>query len=339
MPARSRRGARAAASGSSRGAPSPATSSSGGSVRRWISHLPGSPSAIGFRASSLRVVKDKVAAQVEIQAGPYRVVSLLTREAVDALGLEPGMMAIATIKATNVAVELPPASRAREASACEPRGMGGAAPLGARRPRRDARRHAACDRARPIPRRRDLSREGPGRDRNPPPARAPSGRDGLWAPRSLRPPRPVGLRARRARHSRRVHLESLRDRLRGHGLPARLPRMPHRVRSGGSATSRGRTHARRLADRRVPDRDAAAGAAVASWPGRCSPSRAAWASSGRRSCSRATSRARRARFRSRCFRRFSLAAPRACGASPRSASSSRPERSVASELLARRARR
>lgn len=58
----------------------------------------------------LRVVKDRVAAQVEIQAGSYRLVSLLTREAVDALGLEPGMMAIATIKATNVAVELPPAS-------------------------------------------------------------------------------------------------------------------------------------------------------------------------------------------------------------------------------------
>jgi molybdopterin-binding protein len=54
-----------------------------------------------------RIVKDKVAAQVEIQAGPFRLVSLLTREAVDALGLQPGMMAIASIKATNVAVELP----------------------------------------------------------------------------------------------------------------------------------------------------------------------------------------------------------------------------------------
>lgn len=58
-----------------------------------------------------RIVKDKVAAQVEIQAGPHRIVSLLTREAVDALGLAPGMMAVATIKATNVAVELPPAPR------------------------------------------------------------------------------------------------------------------------------------------------------------------------------------------------------------------------------------
>ena len=63
-----------------------------------------------------RVVKDKVAAQVEIQAGPHRIVSLLTREAVDALGLEPGMMAIATVKATNVSVEVPPAARAKRHS-------------------------------------------------------------------------------------------------------------------------------------------------------------------------------------------------------------------------------
>jgi len=54
-----------------------------------------------------RVVKDKVAAQVEIQVGAHRLVSLLTREAVDTLGLAPGMMAIATIKATNVSVERP----------------------------------------------------------------------------------------------------------------------------------------------------------------------------------------------------------------------------------------
>jgi molybdopterin-binding protein len=58
-----------------------------------------------------RVVKDRVAAQVEIQAGAHRLVCLLTREAVEALGLAPGMMAVATVKATNVAVELPPAKR------------------------------------------------------------------------------------------------------------------------------------------------------------------------------------------------------------------------------------
>ena len=54
-----------------------------------------------------RVIKDRVAAQVEFQAGPYRVVSLMTREAADELGLAPGVRAVAAIKATNVVVELP----------------------------------------------------------------------------------------------------------------------------------------------------------------------------------------------------------------------------------------
>ena len=54
-----------------------------------------------------RVVKDVVMAQVDIQAGPHRVVSLMTREAADELRLEPGVRAIATVKSTNVVVELP----------------------------------------------------------------------------------------------------------------------------------------------------------------------------------------------------------------------------------------
>lgn len=53
-----------------------------------------------------RVVKDKVAAQVELRCGPYRVVSLLTRESVDSLKLAPGVLAYAVVKATNVVVEL-----------------------------------------------------------------------------------------------------------------------------------------------------------------------------------------------------------------------------------------
>ena len=53
-----------------------------------------------------RVVKDKVAAQVEIQAGPHRVVSLMTREAADELGLAPGVLAVAAVKATSVVVEI-----------------------------------------------------------------------------------------------------------------------------------------------------------------------------------------------------------------------------------------
>lgn len=54
-----------------------------------------------------RVLKDAVMAQVEIQAGPHRVVSLMSREAVDELGLEPGVVAMAVVKSTNVVVELP----------------------------------------------------------------------------------------------------------------------------------------------------------------------------------------------------------------------------------------
>jgi len=53
------------------------------------------------------VTRDTVMAQVEIQAGPHRFVSLLSREAADELDLEPGMLAVATIKATNVSVEIP----------------------------------------------------------------------------------------------------------------------------------------------------------------------------------------------------------------------------------------
>ena len=55
-----------------------------------------------------RVAKDQVAALVELQAGPYRLVSLITRDAADELGLEPGMVANAVVKATNVSVEVPP---------------------------------------------------------------------------------------------------------------------------------------------------------------------------------------------------------------------------------------
>ncbi|MDT4913507.1 MAG: hypothetical protein QOC66_2635 [Pseudonocardiales bacterium] len=53
-----------------------------------------------------RVVRDKVMAQVEMQCGPYRVVSLMSREAADELGLEPGVSAIAAVKSTNVVVEV-----------------------------------------------------------------------------------------------------------------------------------------------------------------------------------------------------------------------------------------
>jgi molybdopterin-binding protein len=60
-----------------------------------------------FAGIVTRVVKDGVAAQVEMQAGPYRIVSLITRESADELGLKPGVMAVASVKATSVVIELP----------------------------------------------------------------------------------------------------------------------------------------------------------------------------------------------------------------------------------------
>ena len=53
------------------------------------------------------VKKDTVMAQVEMVCGPYRMVSLMSAEAADELGLEPGVIAIASVKSTNVVVELP----------------------------------------------------------------------------------------------------------------------------------------------------------------------------------------------------------------------------------------
>lgn len=53
------------------------------------------------------VVADTVMAQVEIQAGPHRIVSLMSSEAVRELGLAPGVLAVAVIKSTNVVVETP----------------------------------------------------------------------------------------------------------------------------------------------------------------------------------------------------------------------------------------
>lgn len=60
-----------------------------------------------FTGLVTQVVRDGVMAQVEIQAGPHRVVSLLSAEAVDDLSLEPGVLAVAVVKATNVVVERP----------------------------------------------------------------------------------------------------------------------------------------------------------------------------------------------------------------------------------------
>lgn len=54
-----------------------------------------------------RIESDKVMSQVELQCGPFRVVSLMSTEAVRELGLEPGAVAVAVVKATTVIVETP----------------------------------------------------------------------------------------------------------------------------------------------------------------------------------------------------------------------------------------
>ncbi len=58
-----------------------------------------------FEGVVVHVERDGVMAQVELACGPYRVVSLMSREAADELGLEPGVVASAVVKATTVIVE------------------------------------------------------------------------------------------------------------------------------------------------------------------------------------------------------------------------------------------
>ncbi|MDE3724981.1 helix-turn-helix transcriptional regulator [Nocardiopsis sp. N85] len=58
-----------------------------------------------FRGLVTGIVRDTVMAQVEIQAGPHRIVSLMSREAADELGLEVGATATAVVKSTAVIIE------------------------------------------------------------------------------------------------------------------------------------------------------------------------------------------------------------------------------------------
>ena len=89
-------------------------------VARLARELAHAPELHGATASSARnrftglvtrVVMDTVMAQVELQCGPFRVVSLMSSEAARELGLEPGKVASAVVKATQVVIDAEPASR------------------------------------------------------------------------------------------------------------------------------------------------------------------------------------------------------------------------------------
>ena len=72
-------------------------------------HGPTSGSARNrMRGIVTKVTKDTVMAQVEMTCGPYRIVSLISREAADDLGLEPGSIAWASVKSTNVSIDVTP---------------------------------------------------------------------------------------------------------------------------------------------------------------------------------------------------------------------------------------
>ncbi len=74
---------------------------------------PADPSGVGRSARNrfvglvTAITSDVVMAQVEMQCGPHRVVSLMSSEAVRELGLEVGSLAVAVVKATTVIVETP----------------------------------------------------------------------------------------------------------------------------------------------------------------------------------------------------------------------------------------
>ncbi|PPF22851.1 TOBE domain-containing protein, partial [Rathayibacter tritici] len=82
-------------------------------LARATAVLPEDPSPVARSARNrfvgivTDIVMDTVMAQVELQCGPHRVVSLMSSEAVRELGLEPGSPAVAVVKATTVIVETP----------------------------------------------------------------------------------------------------------------------------------------------------------------------------------------------------------------------------------------
>jgi molybdopterin-binding protein len=82
-------------------------------LARQQAQLPDDPTRVGSSARNrfvglvTGITTDKVMAQVELQCGPFRVVSLMSSEAVRELGLELGSVATAVVKATTVIIETP----------------------------------------------------------------------------------------------------------------------------------------------------------------------------------------------------------------------------------------
>lgn len=82
-------------------------------VRDHAGRVPQDPVAIGSSARNrfaglvTKIISDTVMSQVELQCGPFTVVSLMSTEAVRELHLEPGSVAVAVVKATTVIVETP----------------------------------------------------------------------------------------------------------------------------------------------------------------------------------------------------------------------------------------
>ena len=66
-----------------------------------------------FSGIVTRIERDRVAAVVEVIAGPHRLVSLMTAEAVEELDLKVGDEAVCVVKATNVIVEIPSSRESR----------------------------------------------------------------------------------------------------------------------------------------------------------------------------------------------------------------------------------
>jgi molybdopterin-binding protein len=84
----------------------PATTATWKRLLRIEAELGSGADFAGFVGLVTEVTADKVMAQVEMRCGPYRVVSLMSTEAVEELGLAPGVLAVAVVKSTSVVVEV-----------------------------------------------------------------------------------------------------------------------------------------------------------------------------------------------------------------------------------------